>query len=109
MSKALKYDDGKPDMSLLPPVAIVEISKVWSFGSQKYADFNWQHGFKWRRPIAAALRHIFAWLSGQSTDPESGLPHLAHAACCLMMVIHFEATDTGEDNRPSAKINVDKD
>ena len=99
LNQALKYDYGKPDMSLHPPTALVEIAKVWTFGQAKYQAFNWQKGFTWRRPIAAALRHIFAWLGGEDKDPESGYSHLAHAACCLMMVIHFQATGTGEDNR----------
>lgn len=98
----VKYDECKPDFSLHPPIALEEIAKVWSFGAQKYESFNWAKGFAWRRPVAAALRHIFAWLSGQDVDPESGISHLAHAACNLFMVIHFQATGTGTDNRMEA-------
>jgi len=95
----IKYDDGKPDHSLHPPIALEEIAKVWSFGQRKYQAFNWSKGFLWRRPAAAALRHITAWLRGEDLDPESGYSHLAHAACCLMMLLHFQATNTGTDNR----------
>lgn len=103
---ALKYDAGKPDFSLHPPVALEEIAKVWSFGEKKYAAHNWCKGFTWRRPAAAALRHIFAWLGGEDADPESGLSHLAHACCCLMMLLHFIRYKTGEDNRYKEVKNV---
>lgn len=106
MSEGTKYDQGKPDYSLIPPVALDEIAAVWTFGQKKYAAFNWAKGFAWRRPIAAALRHIFAWLRGESIDPESGHSHLAHAVCCLMMVIHFQKTNTGTDDRYKGEPNA---
>jgi hypothetical protein len=96
---AVKYDEGKPDYSLMPSESLDLICQVWSFGEKKYAAFNWSKGFAWRRPIAAALRHIYAWLRGEDNDPESGLPHLAHAACCLSMVLYFQYKKIGIDNR----------
>lgn len=97
--EAVKHDSGKPDYTLMPTEAMDEIAAVWTFGQRKYAAFNWANGFKWRRPLAAALRHIYAYLRGEDKDPESGLSHLAHAICCLCMVITFEKTQTGEDDR----------
>ena len=101
--QGIKYDQGKPDFSLHPTTALEEIAAVWSFGEKKYAAFNWANGFAWRRPAAAALRHIYAWLGGEDKDPESGLSHIAHACCCLMMILHFQRTNTGTDNRMEAK------
>lgn len=95
----IKHDQGKPNFALLPIGPTEEIVKVWTFGEKKYAAWNWTLGFKWSRPLAASLRHIFAWARGEDKDPESGLPHLAHAACCLMMLLEFQATGTGEDDR----------
>jgi len=101
--EAVKHDHGKPDYSLIPTEALDEIAAVWTFGEKKYAAFNWANGFEWRRPLAAALRHIYAFLRGEDNDPESGLSHLAHAVCCLMMVLTFAKTKTGEDNRHVTK------
>jgi hypothetical protein len=98
-NKAIKHDSGKPDHSLHPVAALDEIAKVWSFGERKYNAFNWTAGFAWRRPLAAALRHIYAWSAGEDVDPESGLSHLAHACCCLEMLIHYQRHNTGTDNR----------
>ena len=38
----------------------------------------------------AAMRHLDAWHRGEVNDEESGLPHLAHAACCLLFVMWFD-------------------
>ena len=36
-----RYNDGKPDYSLLPTEGIDLAAKVFSFGAKKYDDFNW--------------------------------------------------------------------
>ena len=93
MTKTLgmKYDQEKPRMGLLPPHALLEVSKVLTFGAQKYAPDNWkfvENGPERYRD--AALRHITATMQGEVYDPESGLHHLAHAICCLMFIIDVE-------------------
>lgn len=95
----VKHDREKPRTDLLPIHALEEVSKVLTFGANKYADENWRGGMKWKRLAGAALRHIFSWLKGENKDPETGLSHLAHAACCLLFLITFEQTQTGQDDR----------
>jgi hypothetical protein len=43
---------------------------------------------------------MLAWYSGERLDPESGLPHLYHAACCLMFLARYEQDNLGTDDRP---------
>ena len=93
MSGALKYDQGKPRMELLDPYAIDQLAHVLSFGAQKYADHNWRKGLSKTRLLAAALRHLFAYLGGEDKDSETDLSHVAHAMCCCMFII-------GLENRP---------
>lgn len=97
--QALKFDTAKPPMSLLPADALVEISKVLAFGAKKYAPHNWRSGFDWSRLIDASMRHVNAFSDGQDIDPESGLSHLAHAACCLLFLITHEQQGLGHDDR----------
>ena len=99
LAGGVKHDGGKPRMDLLPPEALREIADVLALGAQKYDAHNWRKGFAYSRLIAAALRHLFAWVGGENKDPESGKSHLAHAACCLMFLITFEQTRTGTDDR----------
>jgi hypothetical protein len=101
--EGIKYDSGKPDMALLSPIALLEITKVLDFGKKKYAAHNWRKGMAWSRLLSASLRHIFAFVGGESLDPESGLSHLAHAVCCLMFLLEFEKTRIELDDRYKAK------
>ena len=90
-TKGRKDDQQKARWDLLPLISITEIVKVLTYGATKYADNNWQH-VKQPQPryYAALMRHLAAWKTGESTDSESGLMHLAHAACCCIFLIWFE-------------------
>lgn len=87
-----KFDQEKPDMSLLSPFALEEIAKVMTYGKQKYGANNWRSGLSFSRLIAAVMRHLNAYQKGEMVDPETGLSHLAHASCGLFMMLEFEAT-----------------
>jgi len=103
---AVKHDGDKPPLNLLSNEALVQIAKVMQFGAQKYAAHNWRKGFAWSRPLAAAQRHIGAFNDGEDKDPESGLSHLAHAACCIMFLLEFEKTHKHLDDRYKVPENV---
>jgi hypothetical protein len=96
---ATKHDDGKPRMDLLPFDAVLAVAKVLTFGANKYAARNWEKGLDWGRLHGAALRHLAAWGNGENTDAESGLSHLAHAACCCLMLLASELRGIGSDSR----------
>lgn len=95
----IKHDQDKADMSLLSNVALLKIAQVMTFGKKKYSAHNWRGGFVWSRPLAAAARHLFAYIGGEDKDPETGLSHLAHACCCLFFVLEFEDTHQDLDDR----------
>lgn len=94
-----KFDEGKVDLSLLPITPLEYIARVLEFGAKKYGATNWRKGMSWRRLAAACLRHIFAYLRGEDLDPESGLPHLAHAACCLIFLLWYGENRKNFDDR----------
>lgn len=83
----VKHDQGKPQLSLIPRSALIAEAHVMGFGAEKYGRDNWKHGLHYTRLIDAALRHILAYNDGEDNDPETGLSHLAHARCCLGMLI----------------------
>jgi hypothetical protein len=99
MNGAIKHDNGKPDFSMVSYDLMEEVAKVRMFGERKYARDNWKKGFKVTRSCAAALRHIFLFLSGQTYDSESGLNHLAHAVCCLEHAIYDMRHHPQNDDR----------
>lgn len=89
--KGMKFDDEKPRYDLLPPYAIDTMCKVLTFGAKKYSPDNWKKVERVRY-IAAAMRHMFALLRGETYDSETGLHHGAHAMCCLSFIVEKDET-----------------
>lgn len=82
-SKKIRWD-------LMPLAPMRDTALIWTFGAEKYGDRNWEQGFDWSGPYASLQRHLQAWFAGEDFDPESGMSHLAHAACNLQMLQQFE-------------------
>lgn len=97
--KGIKYDDGKLPMGLLSHTALKEIARVLQFGAKKYSSHNWRGGIYWSRLIDATYRHLGAFNSGEDRDPETGISHLAHAACDLIFLLEYEQTHQELDDR----------
>jgi hypothetical protein len=97
--EAVKNDAGKLPWHLLPSDAIDGVLEVLQYGAAKYGERNWERGMEWSRPFSALMRHMWAWWRGETYDPESGKPHLAHAACCVLFLVAYERRGVGVDNR----------
>jgi len=106
---AMKFDSGKLPVNLLSSEALLQTAAVLKFGADKYHAHNWRDGFAWSRPLAAAMRHIMAYNDGEDKDPESGLSHLAHAACCIMFLLEFEKTHPELDDRYKVDVHKTKE
>lgn len=77
-----KLDDGKPMAGLLLDfgLALLEVSKVSTYGAKKYSRGGWQHVEDGEnRYTDAMLRHLIAERY-EEQDEESGLLHAAQAA-----------------------------
>ena len=96
---ATKHDADKAPMELLSHEALLEIAKVFGFGAKKYGRFNYREGMEWSRVVGAAYRHLGAFNSGEDLDPESGLTHLAHLGCCVMMLLDYYREHKSKDDR----------
>lgn len=103
MADAKKFDEGKTPWELLPMDALEEVAKVLQFGATKYDAYNWTKGMDHSRLVGAACRHLLReWWCGRKTDEETGLSHLAHAACCILFLLAYELRGLGtEDFDPS--------
>lgn len=99
MDEGRKDDGGKPRHDLIPPELNDAVARVLAFGADKYGARNWERGMSWGRPFAALMRHMWAWWGNEARDPETGMSHLWHAACCIAFLIAFEARSIGEDDR----------
>jgi hypothetical protein len=87
----VKYDEGKPQFSLMKTDALLEMVAVLTYGAKKYSPDNWEKLENGRqRYFDAANRHMWQWFGGEERDQESGLHHLAHAMSSLMFLIQMD-------------------
>jgi len=93
-----KFDANKLEYGLVPPLALEEMVRVLTFGAQKYERDNWKKvPDSKRRYFDAMQRHLWAWKRGEQLDPESGIHHLAHAACCLFFLYEHDVVYSKEE------------
>lgn len=78
----------KAPMWLLPPFALTETAWVHGLGATKYGAYNWRKNRVCQSTyVSAIMRHLMAYSSGETVDPESRRSHLAHivASCNILM------------------------
>lgn len=97
----------KPPITLVPLEAMWEIAKVMGFGREKYDAHNWKGGIKYSRLLDAAMRHIIQFTQGEDVDSESGLNHLAHAGCCITMLLELTKHRPDLDDRYHGNYGAD--
>lgn len=72
-------------------------------GALKYGRTNWRAaGIRPSIYVDACARHLLAWFSGEDDDPDSGLPHLAHALATIAIVVDAKASGRLIDDRDFA-------
>ena len=92
--------DVKLPMHLLPTVAAAAMVKALNHGAMKYGAYNWRSsGIEAVTYVAAMMRHLEAWRSGEDKDPDSGESHLAHIMANCAIVLDAEAAGALKDNR----------
>ncbi len=89
-------------LGALDPAALMVVAEVAGFGGAKYARYNFLNGFDWSLAYDALQRHMHAFWGGEEIDPESGLPHPAHAAWQALCLTAFWLRGLGTDDRPPA-------
>ena len=80
-------------LELVPPEAIIEVGKVFTYGANKYGKDNWRKGISFSKLFGATLRHLYKWFIGNDVDEESGLSHLSHALANVMMLLVYTSND----------------
>jgi hypothetical protein len=69
-------------------------------GALKYGRANFRAiGVRSSIYVDAVKRHMNAWFEGEDNDPDSGLPHMAHALACIAILVDAQATGKLNDDR----------
>lgn len=100
---ASKNDQSKPDLSLIPPEALNAAARALMVGQIKYGRYNFYKGHKTSQLIAAAMRHLTAFMDGEENDPIDGQPHLGSVIACAAMLLKQQALGTLKDDRYKAE------
>ena len=80
-------------------LALEQLALVAGMGEKKYSRYNYLKGYNWSLSVDALCRHLLAFLNGEDTDPESGLPHTAHVAWHGLALTSFLQRGLGTDDR----------
>lgn len=86
----VKADSGKLQWSLLPFEELKDVVRVLMLGAKKYTPDNWKKCNDVTRYKDALMRHVISYVSGDTTDVESQLSHLAHAVCNCLFLMYFD-------------------
>lgn len=98
-SEGLKFDQEKPDLTDIPMDAIFEMGRAFSYGQKKYGKNNFRNGMLVSRQLAAALRHIYQHLDGETFDKETKSMHLGNAMASIAMAIYNLKNNPATDDR----------
>lgn len=91
-----KADTGKPRYHLIMRDFANQMDKLvrlGTYGAKKYDDQSWQKSTVPDAYLDAAYRHMAAHNRGERIDPETGLPHMIHAAWNMFAVDWFADQD----------------
>ncbi|MEM1953412.1 MAG: DUF5664 domain-containing protein [Candidatus Caldarchaeum sp.] len=72
---------------LVTPIGMRRLAETYAEGAEKYGVDNWKKGIPASDLVNHALRHIFLYLAGDTSED-----HPAHAVWNLMTLMHFEET-----------------
>ena len=77
-SGAERFNNGKPQFSLIDLNCLKDCARVLEFGANKYSRDNWKLGMDQNKIIDSLLRHVADIQAGKKIDDESGLPIIGH-------------------------------
>ena len=100
----------QPQLGAIDPQALLALARVAGRGNEQLVDrvgltpeearYNYLRGFDWSLSFDAMQRHALAFWAGEDLDPDTGLPHMAHAAWHTLALVAFALRGIGRDDRP---------
>ena len=84
--QALRYNEGKLQWSMIDYKSLEGMVRVLEMGARKYSKDNWKLGMPVTQVCESLMRHLFAYMSGEDKDPESGENHMAHVLVNAMFI-----------------------
>jgi hypothetical protein len=82
--QAKRYNEGKPQWSLVHYKSLEPMVRVLEFGCEKYDRDNWKKGMPTNKILESMQRHLAALMDGEQFDSETGISHMGHIQCNAM-------------------------
>jgi hypothetical protein len=93
----------KVPLGLVPPITQAYLALGHLEGDLKYGRVNWREaGIRTMIYVDACLRHIAKFRDGEWEDPDTTIPHLANALCCLSIILDAHHSGKLIDDRPKS-------
>lgn len=89
----------RAQLGALDPRSLMQVAEVAGYGAEKYERMNFMRGYEWSLSYDALQRHLHAFWEGENLDPESQLPHVAHAAWHCLALLTFMRLHPRLDDR----------
>lgn len=86
--QAMRFNDGKPEWSLVHFKSLLPLVRVLEFGAKKYERDNWKKPMPREKILESAMRHLTAMMDGEILDKESNQLHAGHILCNMMFWIY---------------------
>jgi hypothetical protein len=102
IDKALRYNEGKLQWSLVDFDSLEGLVRVLEAGAKKYSKNNWRKGMPVTQVSESLMRHLFAFLGGENVDPESGCRHISHVMCNAMFLEYILREKPHFDDRENS-------
>lgn len=96
---ALRYNEGKPPIHMVPVQAIMALAQLFAAGAKKYAPFNWAKGMAWSKCYDSLQRHAMKWSEGQDFDEETQAHHMIAVAWNAIVLYCYHLWGRGQDDR----------
>lgn len=91
----------KVPLALLSPIAKAAWAMAQFVGKVKYGAWNWRGTEVLANVyVSAAQRHLDAWFSGETYDPDDGTHHLGNVMACAAILLDAAACGKLIDDRP---------
>lgn len=94
-TKAARFNEGKPQWSLVHFKSLEPMVRVLEFGALKYAPKNWQKPMDTMKILESMQRHLVALFDGEEVDSESGISHMGHIMCNAMFYNYHKELKNG--------------
>lgn len=94
--KALRYNDGKPQWSLVDFDSLEPLVRVLEYGAKKYSKNNWKKGLDKQQILESLMRHLIKLMNNELVDEESQEQHIGHILANAMFYSYFSNNNPKE-------------